>query len=80
MVIPAIFVSAYIGYIFAAWLTEPSKTTMYLFALSIVLYLIIISGLVYNKVSSLIFNYTEDERIFLIITFITVFLEYLLWH
>ena len=72
MVIPAIFVSAHIGYIFAAWLTEPSKTTsVSILALSILLYLFIISRLAYKKVHS---HYNvEDERLLLMITFVIVF-------
>ena len=74
MVVPAIFMSAHIGYIFAAWLTEPSKTTsIFILALSIVLYLFIMSRLAYKNVSSHIFNYTENERVIL---FITVIIEF----
>ena len=81
MVVPAIFMSAHIGYIFAAWLTEPSKTTsISILALSIVLYLFIISRLAYKKVSSLILDYTENERVILFITVIIAFLECSLWH
>ena len=74
MVIPAIFLSAHIEYIFAAWLTEPSKTTsVSILALSIVLYLFIISRLVYKKVRSLFFYCNiKDERPILIITFVIV--------
>ena len=74
MVVPAIFMSAHIGYIFAAWLTEPSKTTsIFILALSIVLYLFITSRLAYKNVSSHIFNYTENERVILFITVIIAF-------
>ena len=74
MVIPAIFLSAHIEYIFAAWLTEPSKTTsVSILALSIVLYLFIISRLVYKKVHSHFFYCNiEDERPMLIVTFVIV--------
>ena len=74
MVIPAIFISAHVGYIFAAWLTEPSKTTsVSILALYMVLYLFIISRLAYRKVRSHVFHYTESERVILLITVIIVF-------
>ena len=74
MVIPAIFTSAHLGYIFAAWLTEPSKTTsVSILALSIVLYLFIISRLVYEKVRTLFSIFTKSERVILFVTVIIVF-------
>ena len=78
MVIPVIFISAHIGYIFAAWLTEPSKTTsVSILALSIILYMFILSRLVYHKIHSAFSKckkeWLNDERLLLIITFIIVF-------
>ena len=78
MVIPVIFISAHIGYIFAAWLTEPSKTTsVSILALSIILYMFILSRLVYHKIHSAFSKCKrerlKDERLLLIITFIIVF-------
>jgi len=66
--------SAHAGYIFAAWLTEPSKTTsVSILALFIVLYLFIICRLLYRKIKSIICKYYTDERLLLFITFILVF-------
>ena len=78
IVIPVIFISAHIGYIFAAWLTEPSKTTsVSILALSIILYMFILSRLVYHKIHSAFSKckreWLNDERLLLIITFVIVF-------
>ena len=73
MVAPVIFMSAHVGYIFAAWLTESSKTTSVSFlALSIILYIDILSRLVYHNIHSTFSKckreWLKDERLLLIIS------------
>ena len=70
LVVPVVFVSAHIDYILVAWLTEPSKTTsVSILALSIILYLFILSHLVYEKVQRKL----KDLRALLLITIAIVF-------
>ena len=70
LVVPVVFVSAHIDYILVAWLTEPSKTTsVSILALSIILYLFILSRLVYEKVQRKL----KDQRVLLLITIAIVF-------
>ena len=74
MVIPVIFVSTHIGYIFIAWLTDPTETALLsILVMFIIFILYLISRLVYKTVCSLMCKYIEDERIFLLVTFIIVF-------
>ncbi len=57
LVVPIIFVSAHLDYIFAAWLTEPSKTTsVAILALTIILFLFVMSRTSYSFIKSFMYK------------------------
>ena len=57
LVVPIIFVSAHLDYIFAAWLTEPTKTTsVAILALAIILFLFVMSRTSYSFIKSFMYK------------------------
>ena len=57
LVVPIIFVSAHLDYIFAAWLTEPAKTTsVAILALSTILFLFVMSRTSYSFIKSFMYK------------------------
>ncbi len=57
LVVPIIFVSAHLDYIFAAWLTEPTKTTsVAIMAITIIFFLFVMSRTSYSFIKSFMYK------------------------
>ena len=70
--VPVIFVSAHIDYIFAAWLTEPSKTTsVAILAIALIFYLFIMSRSLYKFIKDVLRKVNiQSESVAMTFTFV----------